>query len=364
MRAQHLLSVSRIERRNSALSDALHKLPVYAVGGWVWVYNSESTIRQGARSGTDDKVLKAKLSLLWTGPFKILAVGPTAKAPDGRPLADKLLFLDLPSDLPGKDSKRRVSVARCKPCSNPHDTADIPRFLPAGLTRYVLNDNLLKSPPYHVTGEDVFSERLEVKQIVGHQTVRGRGGVLAVLYKTLWSGLSLPSWEREMDLQRFRRHILQYWAGTPEQHRQTNRRYRAMRIGSALRELARLKGCRHLPSGYSLVSRSTWDSRFAATPLPIGAFFWYKAQDGLWWLGKISGPPSAPDSYVVRFLDEPGPVKIVLSPLRYTTTASAVPGSWCLQVHNSGPLFKGLLRNTDMSRGSASPSSQPGVAAP
>ena len=130
------------------------------------------------------KCLKAKLSLLWTGPFKILAVGPTAKAPDGRPLADKLLFLDLPSDLPGKDSKRRVSVARCKPCSNPHDTADIPRFLPAGLTRYVLNDNLLKSPPYHVTGEDVFSERLEVKQIVGHQTVRGRGGVLAVLYKT------------------------------------------------------------------------------------------------------------------------------------------------------------------------------------
>ncbi len=45
VREQHLLSVSRIERRNSALSDALRKLPVYTVGGWVWVYNSESTIR-------------------------------------------------------------------------------------------------------------------------------------------------------------------------------------------------------------------------------------------------------------------------------------------------------------------------------
>ena len=110
VRAQHLLSVSRIERRNSALSDALNQLPVYATGGWVWVYNSESTIRQGARSGTDDKVLKAKLSLLWTGPFKILAVGPDAEGPDGRLVAAKLLYLELPSDMPGKESKRRVSV--------------------------------------------------------------------------------------------------------------------------------------------------------------------------------------------------------------------------------------------------------------
>ncbi len=351
VRAQHRLSVSRIERRNSALGDALSKLPVYAVGGWVWVYNSESTIRQGVRSGTDDKVLKAKLSLLWTGPFKILAVGPSPKAPDGSPLAANLLYLDLPSDLPGKDSKRRVSVARCKPCVNPHDTEDIPRFLPAGLTRYVLNDNLTKSPPYHVTGDDVYSDRLEVKQITGHQSVRGRGGVIAVLYKTHWSGLPLPSWEREMDLQRFRHHILQYWAGTPDQHRQHNRRYRAMRIGSALRELARLKGRRHVPSGYALVSRSTWDNRFASTILPIGAFFWYKAQDGFWWLGKISGAPSPSDCYIVRFLDEPGPVKIVLPPIRYTTNAAAVSGSWCLQVHKGSPLFKGLLRNVDMSRG-------------
>ena len=35
VREQHKLSVSRIERRNSALSDALHKLPTYAIGDWV-----------------------------------------------------------------------------------------------------------------------------------------------------------------------------------------------------------------------------------------------------------------------------------------------------------------------------------------
>ena len=353
VREQHNLSVSRIERRNSALSHALQKLPVYKIGEWVWIYNSESTIRQGVRSGTDDKVLKAKLSLLWTGPFKILAVGPCAKAPDGKPLADKLLYLDLPSDMPGKDSKHRVSVVRCKPCANPHDTEDMPRFLPAGLTQYVLNNYTTKSPPYHVTEDDVSApvERLEVEQITGHQSVRGRGGVMAVLYETHWRGILRPSWEREMDLQHSRHLILRYWSGSPNQHRTTNRRYRAMRIGAAMRELARTKGDRYLPSGYSLVSRFTWDRRFAATPLPVGAFFWYKAQDGLWWIGKISGPSPLPDQYIVRFLDDPGPVKITLPALRYTTTTTSAPGSWCLQVHSGSALFKGLLRNVDMSRG-------------
>ena len=40
---------------------------------------------------------------------------------------------------------------------------------------------------------------LEVEQITGHQSVRGRGGVIAVLYKTHWAGLSESSWEREID---------------------------------------------------------------------------------------------------------------------------------------------------------------------
>ena len=125
-----------------------------------------------------------------------------------------------------------------------------------------------------------------------------------------------------------------------------------MRIGAATRELARAKGERALPSGYSLVSRSTWDRRFAATPLPVGAFFWYKRHkmDSVWWLGKISGPPLPSDYYVVRFLDDPGPVKLALPAVRYTTVATAVSGSWCLQVHSGSALFKGILRNVDMSR--------------
>lgn len=232
--------------------------------------------------------------MLWTGPFKTLAVGPSAEAPDGRPSAAELLYLDLPSDLPGKDSKGRVSVARCKPCANPHDTEDMPRFLPAGLTQYVLNNYTTKSPPYHVKRKTMFPhppvERLDVEQITGHQSVRGRVvSSLSLARPTGKKGLLRPSWEREMDLQHFRRrHVLRYWSGTPNQHRQTNRRYRAMRIvGAALRELARAKGERHISSSYSLVSLSIWDLRFSAKPIPIGAFFWYKTQDELWWLGKI-----------------------------------------------------------------------------
>ena len=65
-----------MERRNSALSDALRAILKFAVGGWVWVYNTVATIRQGAKTDTDAKVLKAKLSLHWTGPYKVIAVGP------------------------------------------------------------------------------------------------------------------------------------------------------------------------------------------------------------------------------------------------------------------------------------------------
>eukprot|EP00904_Undaria_pinnatifida_P007854 jgi/Undpi1/4199/HiC_scaffold_16.g07566.m1 len=212
-----------VDLRNSALADALRPAPNFTVDGWAWVYNSASTIRQGVKANTDAKVLKAKLALNWTGPYKVLAVGPcsAAETPDGSPLGSNLLYLDLPSDLPGSDARRRVAIERCKPCANPHDSGDMPKYLPAGLTQYVLNKFSKKSPPYHVTQDDVSTplQRLEVEQITGHQSVRGRGGIIAVLYKTHWAGLSEPSWEREMDFHLSRSHILRYWTGTPDQHR-------------------------------------------------------------------------------------------------------------------------------------------------
>ena len=151
VRAHHALTVSSVNRRNSALTDALRPAPNFAVGGWAWVYNSASTIRQGVKSNADAKVLKAKLALNLTGPYKILTVAPcsAAETPDVSPLGSNLLLLDLPSDLPGSDARRRVAIERCKPCANPHDSGDTPKYLPAGLTQYVLN--IFPRSPYHTT---------------------------------------------------------------------------------------------------------------------------------------------------------------------------------------------------------------------
>ena len=93
---------------------------------------------------------------------------------------------------------------------------DMPKHLPVGSTQVVLNNFSKNSPPYHIAQDDVWTplQLLEVKQITGHQSVRGQDGVIAVLYKTHWAGLSEPSWEREMDLHLSRSRILRYLAGT------------------------------------------------------------------------------------------------------------------------------------------------------
>ena len=121
------------------------------------MYNSAATIRQGVKASTDANVLKAKLALNWTGPYKILAVGPcsAAETPDASPLGSNVLYLDLPSDLPGSDARRRVAIERFKPCANRRNSGDMPKYLPAGLTQYVLNTFSKRSPPYHATQDNV-----------------------------------------------------------------------------------------------------------------------------------------------------------------------------------------------------------------
>ena len=80
-----------------------------------------------------------------------------------------------------------------------------------------------------------------------------------------------------------------YWAGTPNQHRQTNRLYRGRQIGAAQRELSRSKGELFLAPGYDCVSHAVRLRRYCNTVLPNGALVCYKGDDGLRWLGKISG---------------------------------------------------------------------------
>ena len=71
----------------------------------------------------------------------------------------------------------------------------MPKYLPDGLTQYVLNTFPEKSSPCHVAQDDVSTllQRLEVERITCHQSVRGIGGVIAVMYETDWTGLSRPS---------------------------------------------------------------------------------------------------------------------------------------------------------------------------
>ena len=213
--------------------------------------------------------------LNWTGPFKILAVGPypAADTPDGRPLGDKLLYLDLPSNLSGPAAKPRVTVARCKPFANPYDANDILRHLPAGLTQYVFHAFATKSPPYHVTTDDVSAPPtlIDVAKITGQQCVRGRGGTIAVLHETHWNVILRPTWERELDLQAFRHLILAYWANVPDHHQPNTPQYQQLRINAAARKIARAKGERHLPSSYRLVTNDVYRTRFLSTPLPLTA---------------------------------------------------------------------------------------------
>ena len=175
----HLIAMSKIRRSNTKLLAILHKLPNFEGGNWVWIYNPQATVGQGVSE--NNAHLVTKLSLNWTCPYKILVVRP-GLGPDGRPVADKTLYLDLPTDMPGKDQKKRVFVDRCKMCHNPSDDSDIPKYLPAGLSKYVLLSITDKSPQFHPTTEDVVKSGIpvDIEKITGHQLVRGQGGKLAV----------------------------------------------------------------------------------------------------------------------------------------------------------------------------------------
>ena len=100
-----------------------------------------------------------------------------------------------------------------------------------------------------------------------------------------------------------------------------------MRIGAAQRKLSRNHGSRFLAPGYACVPRAEWLRRYRDTVLPKGAHFWYKGDDGLWWLGKINASTTEDGVYLVRFLDDSGPIKLPLFPARHTTSAGATRGS-------------------------------------
>ena len=85
-----------------------------------------------------------------------------------------------------------------------------------------------------------------------------------------------------------------------------------MRIDAAQRELSRDNGERFLAPGYACVPRAERLRRYRGTVLSKGPHFRYKGDDGLWWLGKISASATEDGVYLVRFLEDPGTIKLSL----------------------------------------------------
>ena len=70
-------------------------------------------------------------------------------------------------------------------------------------------------------------------------------------------------------------------------------------------------------------------------------------------LKKISASTTEDGVSLAEILDDPGPFKLTLFPARYTTSAGAVRGSWCVQVHVASAFSRGVQRKVDDSRGAA-----------
>ena len=137
-----------------------------------------------------------------------------------------------------------------------------------------------------------------------------------------------------------------YWVGTPNQHRQTNRLKRRMQIGDTQRELFG-KRFSHMDTAAFLAQNG-----LAATALrcfPTEPTFGARATTVCGGLGRSARPRPRRGilKYLVRFLDDPGPIKLPLPPARYTTSTGAVRGSWCLQVHLASAFARGVQRNVD-----------------
>lgn len=124
-----------------------------------------------------------------------------------------------------------------------------------------------------------------------------------------------------------------------------------MRKVGAARELTRRTSARFIVTGYGLVPKEIWLANFADPESMIKAHFCYKDAQGLWCLGNTrSVDQGSANSFVVRFFDHPGPVKIRLRDDHFSTAETAQNRAWVLQRHLRKAVNTGVSRNFDMSR--------------
>lgn len=105
--------------------------------------------------------------------------------PAASPLSHNVLYMSLPSNLPGSDGRWLEGIKRCKPCASPDDSSDMLKYLTAGQTGTRLT-TFTTSCLRTISQDDAGAllKSLEVEMILGHQSVRGRDGVIAVLCMT------------------------------------------------------------------------------------------------------------------------------------------------------------------------------------
>ena len=65
------------------------------------------------------------------------------------------------------------------------------------------------------------------------------------------------------------------------------------------------------------------------------------------------------NQFIVRFLDDPGPIQITLFSDRYNAGQSVRCGAWCVQVHRNSSFVRSLQRNVDEPRGTSSSPAAP-----
>ena len=139
---------------------------------------------------------------------------------------------------------------------SPHEGAEAPKFLPWAMSSYVRDKYSERSPPFHLTAEDVCMNlnnyRIKPTTITKHRISRGLGGNNAVQYCTSWDEVTVNSWEHETDLEQYGSIVSRYLAGEPSQIGGENAKYRRCRVQLAKRMLACVKGERHVAKGYEV----------------------------------------------------------------------------------------------------------------
>lgn len=86
------------------------------------------------------------------------------------------------------------------------------------------------------------------------------------MYETHWQDLLRSSWERESDLQRYRRAILLYSISLPDRRQANHKGYRAKRKGAAARELHHNQGLRLLLSPTAIALMDEACSHYSNIP--------------------------------------------------------------------------------------------------